>query len=244
MKIRSIPLVYAVAGALLLVLILALASIGTASVVARRDAPNTDHDRVFTDFSSSQLDVTNDGTPLAFLDTERNVSGLAVVNSELTHGAPTASNAAGYLQARLDAPVSRIGAVAEFHSENSGAIGLFAASASIADDSGRGVRDELPNGGIHFAATNRTWSFGVWDAAANTLRVLLHGALSLPADGTGYAFEVVRYRDTVTVRLPDGTVQATADLRIAQWTGPWAYWELYEFDTRQTPATITAVWAG
>lgn len=244
MEIRSARTIYAIAGGLAVVLIVVLASIGTASVLARRDAPSTEHDRVFTDFSLPQLDVSNDGTPLAFLDTGRNVSGLAVVNSELTHGVPTTSNAAGYLEARLDTPVNRLGAVAEFHSENSGAIGLFAASASIADDSGGGVREQLPNGGIHFAATNKNWSFGVWDAAANTQRVLLHGALSLPADGTGYAFEVVRYRDTVTVRLPDGTMQATADSRIAQWTGPWAYWELYEFDTRQTPATITAVWAG
>jgi hypothetical protein len=226
-----------------IVVILALASIGLVNVLAESDGPNTEHDRVFADFSSPQLRVTNDGTPLAVLDSGRNVSGLAVVNSELTHGFPKQSNAAGYLEARIDAPVSRIGAVAEFHSENSGAIGLVSSSESIADASGKGARDSLPNGGILFASTNRQWHFGVWDSAAKREHVLLHGTLALAADGTGQAFEVVRYGDTVTVRLPDGTMQATADSRIAQWTGPWANWQLYEFDTGQVPATLTAVWA-
>ena len=243
MKKRSTRSIYVMAGGVVLVLILLLASIGIANVLAGTDAPNTEHDRVFTDFSSPQLRVTNDGTPLSVLDTGRNVSGLAVVNSELTHGAPTESNAAGYLEARIDAPVSRIGAVAEFHSENSGAIGLVSWSESIAEDSGEGVRDQLPNGGILFAATNRQWHLGVWDSAAKTQHVLLHGTLALPADGTGHAFEVIRYGDTVTIRLPDGTMQATADPRIAQWTGPWANWELYEFNVGQAPATLGAVWA-
>jgi hypothetical protein len=242
-EFRSRRPTFAIAFGLVLVLISALPSIGLADVLSEGEAPNTEHDRVFADFSLPNLRMTNDGTPLAILDTGRNASGLAVVNSELTHGAPTGSNAAGYLQARIDAPVSRIGAVAEFHSENSGAIGLVSASDSIADASGKGLRHTLPNAGLHFAATNKAWDFGVWDSAAKTVRVLLHGTLALPADGTGYAFEVVRYGDTVTVRLPDGTMQATEDWRIAQWTGPWAIWELYEFDAGQVPATVTAVWA-
>jgi hypothetical protein len=142
----------------------------------------------------------------------------------------------------MTAPVSRIGAVAEFHSENSGAIGLVASSDSIAVANSNGNRDQLPNG-ILFAATNRAWQFGVWDTAAKTAHVLLQGTLALAADGTGQAFEVVRYGDTVTVRLPDGTMQATADSRIAEWSGPWASWELYEFDAGRVPATLTAVWA-
>jgi hypothetical protein len=225
------------------VVTLALASIAIADVLAGSDAPNAEHDRVFADFSSPQLRETNDGTPLAVVDNGRNVSGLAAVGSELTHGAPTASNAAGYLQARMTAPVSRVGAVAEFHSENSGAIGLVASSDSIAQPSGNGLRDPLPNGGILFAATNRAWQFGVWDSAAKTEHVLLQGTLALAADGTGQAFEVVRYGDTVTVRLPDGTMQATADSRIAEWSGPWASWGLYEFDAGRVPATLTAAWA-
>lgn len=225
------------------VLVAALTSFVIPKVLGRTEGPNAEHDRVFADFSSPQLLETNDGTPLAVLDNGRNVSGLAVVDSELTHGAPTGSNAAGYLEARMAAPVSRIGAVAEFHSANTGAIGLVASSESIAAQGGKGIRDQLPNGGILFAATNRDWHFGVWDSAANTEQVLLHGTLALAADGTGQAFEVVRYGDTVTVRLPDGTMQATADARIAEWSGPWASWGLYEFDAGRVPATLAAVWA-
>ncbi|ULE33635.1 hypothetical protein [Mycobacterium sp. IDR2000157661] len=229
-------------GGLVVALIVALAGIGLVDVLTINELPNHERDRVFADFSSPRLDVTNDGTPLTVLDTGRNASELAVVGSELTHGRPEQSNAAGYLEARMTAPVSRIGAVAEFHSAKSGAIGLVSSSDSIADDSGTGVRAQLPSSGILFAATNRRWHFSVWDSAAQRQQVLLHGTLALPDDGTGHAFEVVRYGDVVTIRLPDGTMHATTDSRIAQWTGPWAYWQLYELDAEEVPATLTAVW--
>ncbi|MEO3761533.1 hypothetical protein ABGB19_25045 [Mycobacterium sp. B14F4] len=226
-----------------MVVIVAAAVVGLVDMLVGPETPNHERDRVFADFTSRQLDVTNDGTPLTVLDSGRNISGLAVVDSELTHGSPKQANAAGYLQARIDAPVTRIGAVAEFHSANSGAIALISSADSLADDSGTGVRDRLPSSGMLFAATNRSWHFSVWDGVAKKMHVLLHGALALPADGTGHAFEVVRYGDTVTIRLPDGTMRATADARIARWSGPWAYWQLYEQNVGQVPATLTAVWA-
>jgi hypothetical protein len=230
-----------IAGVSVLTLVLAIMSLADASSCS--DTPNAVCDRVFADFQSSHLQSTNDGTPLAVYDNGANASGLAAVDGELTHGAPTGANADGYLEARMSAPVTRIGAIVAFHSENSGAVGLASFADSVVAARTKGSPDPIPNGGIHFAATNKDWRFGVWDSAANSERVLLSGVLRLPADGTEHAFEVARYGDTVTVRLPDGTMQATRDPRIAEWSGPWACWELYEYDPRRVPATITSVWA-
>jgi hypothetical protein len=221
-----------------------LGSIAIATVPTGSGASYAEEDRLFADFSSAQLQKTNDGTSLAIYDNGGNASGLAAVDSELTHGAPTRHNAAGYLEARMGAPVTRIGAVAAFHSENSGAITLVLWSDSLVAAHDKKSPGPIPNGGVHFAADNKSWNLGVWDSAANTVQVLLHGTLAaLPADGTGQGFEVVRYGDTVMVRLPDSTIQATRDPRIAQWSGPWACWELYEYDAEQVPATLMSIWA-
>lgn len=225
--------------------ILVLASVAVADALGalgRSEGPNFAHDRLFADFSSPRVQETNDGTALAVLDNGRNTAGLGVVDNAVTHGAPTGSNAAGYLEARMPGPVSRIGAVAKFRSENSGAIGLVISSESMAAPGGKGIADRLPNG-ILFAATNTAWHLGIWDSAANSEQVLLDGTLALSAVDAGVGFEVVRYGDTITVRLPDGTMRATADARIAEWSGPWASWELYEFDAGRVPAALTAIWA-
>jgi hypothetical protein len=200
-------------------------------------------DRVFDDFSSAQLMSSNDGTPLAVYNNGGNTAGLAAVDSQLSHGAAKFPNAAGYLEARMAAPVTRIGAIASFHSVNSGAVGLLSWANSLVAARGKGSPGPLPNGGMHFTASNAEWILSIWDSAANTTDTLLEGPLSLAADGTEYAFEVVRDGDTVTVRLPDGATQSTKDPRIAKWSGPWACWELYEADEMRVPATIAAIWA-
>lgn len=229
--------------ALGIVVLTVVAWITVAGGHASRQRSDADNDRLFFDFESPRLDWTNDGTPLQVVDNGRNASGLAVVGSELTHGAPTGLNAAGYLEAQMPSPVSRIGVVAQFRSANSGAVGLVSSSESIAAANRNGVHDRLPNSGVVFAATNTGWNFGVWDAVTNTQQVLLYGNLTLPMDGTGQAFEVIRRGDTVTIRLPDGTMHAAADPRIADWSGSWAAWELYEQDVERVPATLSAVWA-
>jgi hypothetical protein len=205
--------------------------------------PATQCDRLFADFGLPSLATTNDGTRLGVYDNGGNTAGLSVVDSQLIHGAPFTPNAAGYLEARLPVPVRRIGAIASFHSGLPGAIGLLSWANSLVASRANGPSGPLPNGSMHFTATNTNWIFSVWDAAKNTTDTLLRGPLSLAADGTEYTFEVVRDRDTVTVRLPDGTAQSVTDPRIAQWAGPWACWELYEFDATRTPATIDAIWA-
>jgi hypothetical protein len=205
--------------------------------------PATQCDRLFADFGLPSLATSNDGTRLAVYDNGGNKSGLAVVDSRLTHGAPFTPNAAGYLEARLPVPVTRIGAVVSFHSAHPGAIGLLSWANSLVASRKNGPSSPLPNGSMHFAATNTDWIFSIWDAAKNTTDTLLRGQLALAADGTKYAFELVRDADTVTVRLPDGTTQSTKDPRIAQWAGAWACWELYEPDATRVPAGIEAIWA-
>ena len=207
------------------------------------DLSATACDRVFDDFGSPQLTSSNDGTPLAVYNNGGNTAGLAAVDRQLSHGAPTTLNAAGYLEARMAAPVTRIGAIASFHSDNSGALGLLSWASSLVAARGTGSPGPLPNGGMHFAASNTEWILSIWDAAANATHTLLAGPLSLAADGTQYAFDAVREGDTVTVRLPDGTTHSASDPRIGQWSGPWACWELYEADQTRVPATIEAVWA-
>jgi hypothetical protein len=230
-----------IAGGIVALLVVGLVCVATGQ--AKGPSWNAGNDRIFTDFNSPQLGWTNDGTSLDVIENGRNASGLAVADSALTHGAPTGANAAGYLEARMSGPVNRVGAVAEFHSANSGSIGLVSSSESIAAANGNGIHDRLPNIGLLFAATSTGWNFGLWDAAAKTQQVLMYGSLALPADGSGQAFEVTRHGDTVTIRLPDGTMHATADPRIADWSGPWVAWELYEQDVGRVPATLTAVWA-
>lgn len=236
---------WAVAGGLVVALVVAGTGIATGQFGGESgvDAPGADHDRVFADFASPQIGVSSDGTPLTVFDNGRNTHGLAALDSELAHGAPTAANAAGYLEARMSLPVNRIGAIVEFHSANSGAVGLISSSESIAAANRRGSPDRLPNAGIVFAASTTNWHLGVWDSEAKTEKVLLQGTLALAPDGLGHAFEVTRYGDTAVVRLPDGTMQATADWRIAQWSGPWASWELYEYDPGRVPVTLASVWA-
>ncbi len=225
-----------------LVLILAMvAMVATANVGSCDDAPGAECDTVFADFNSPDLQTTNDGTPLTTYDLG-NASGLAVSDSQLTHGPPL-SQAAGYLEARIAAPVTRIGAIVKFHSENSGAVGLISWADSMIATRKATPPNPIPNGSVHFAASNKSWSFGVWDSAAQQLHLLLYGSLALATDGTEYAFEVTRYGDTVTIRLPDGTTQATRDPRIAEWSGAWACWELYENDAAEVPATISSIWA-
>ena len=215
----------------------------TLALASSCEAPKARGDRVFTDFSSPQLQATNDGTPLAVYDNGNNVSGLRVVDGQLTHGAPTTRNAAGYLEARITAPVTLIGAMAAFHSENSGDIALTSWSDSLVAAANRKPPGPIPNGGIHFVASNEEWHFGVWDSEAHTEQVLLNGPLALAADGTKYLFEVAREGDTVTVRLPDGATHTITDPRIGTWTGPWPCWELYEYDAERVPATFASVWA-
>jgi hypothetical protein len=198
---------------------------------------------VFADFRTAGLVTTKDGTPLAVYDNGGNATGLAVVNSQLTHGAPLIPNAAGYLEAGMAAPVTRIGAIVSFHGANSGAVGLLSWANSLVASRGAGFAGPLPNGGMHFAVSNTKWIFSVWDSAADTTDTLLDRPLALATDGTEYAFELVRDGDTVTVRLPDGTTQSTEDPRIGQWSGTWACWELYEADETRVPATIAAIWA-
>jgi hypothetical protein len=207
------------------------------------DLSATQCDRVFDDFSSPQLMSSNDGTPLGVYNNGGNTAGLAAVDSQLSHGAPKTPNAAGYLEARMAAPVTRIGAIASFHSVNSGAIGLLSWANSLVAARGKGSPGPAPNGGMHFAASSAEWILSIWDSAANAIDTLLEGPLSLRADGTEYPFEVVREGDTVTVRLPDGTTHSASDPRIGQWSGPWACWELYEAGQTRVPATIEAIWA-
>ena len=215
----------------------------TLALASSCEAPKAGGDRVFTDFSSPQLQAANDGTPLAVFNNGNNVSGLAVVDGQLTHGDPVARNAAGFLEARMTAPVTLIGAMAAFHSQNSGDIGLTAWTDSIVAALKSQPLGPLPNGGIHFVASNKAWHFGVWDSEAHTEQVLLNGPLALAADGTNYEFEVAREGDTVTVRLPDGTTHTIRDPRIGAWSGPWVGWELYEYDADRVPATFASVWA-
>lgn len=224
------------------VVILAFISINTSGDRCK-DMSAAECDRVFADFSVPQLVASNDGTALGMYNNGGNVTGLEVVDSQLTHGAPLTPNAAGYLEARMAAPVTRIGAIVSFHSVNSGAIGLLSWANSLVASRGTGRPRPLPNGSVHFAATNTNWIFSIWDSAANTTVTLLNGRLALAADGTEYAFEVVRDGDTVTVQLPDGATQTVKDPRIAHWSGPWASWELYEPDATRVPASIEAIWA-
>jgi hypothetical protein len=197
------------------------------------------------DGNQSLPDTADTGQPLGVVDNGRNTTGLGVVDGRLTHGDPTGANAAGYLEAALPGQVQVIGAEAVF-SEDSGSIALISWQSSIADARGGATPDPIPNGGIHFVADAESWHLGVWDGVAGTEDILIQRDLGeVRADGvTPYRFEVTRQGDKVWVTTPDGTAGPFTDPRIADWSGPWACWELYEFEPGMNPAAFTNVWAG
>lgn len=184
------------------------------------------------------------GQQFGVWDNGKNDTGLAVSGGRLVHGAASGKNAAGYLEAGISKPVEMIGADVVF-SDPLGQVALVAWQNSIVAALTKPVPDRIPNGGIHFVAGSAGWHLGVYDTNGGE-RILAEGKLQLAADGKAvHKFTVVRKGDTAWIVLPSGaTTPPIKDPKLAEWTGEWATWELFESAPATAPAAFTSVTAG
>jgi hypothetical protein len=227
-----------------------LASPG-ATPTASKAVPTAPVPVVASTLSSSFAVVSGDlrsattGQSFGIWDNGKNASGMALENGLLVHGAATDANSASYLESGIGKPVERIAAESVFYDKAGGQIALVAWQNSVVEARGKAVPDRIPNGGIHFVAGPTGWHLGVYNTDGGE-KIISSGKLSLAADGkTRYKFEVVRKGDSAWVVLPDGgAVGPTVDPKLAEWTGEWATWELFEPVAGATPAAFASVSAG
>jgi hypothetical protein len=162
--------------------------------------------------------------------------GMAVRYGQLVHGYPAGSAGASYLETRLAADVSKLGARVSFPAGASGSIALVAWSSSVVD-AARADRP-MPSSGMRLTATAHGWKVTVGPDRE------VIGAGEFAASGQVLSFEVVRDGTDLWITDPDGTVTQMSDPRIAELAGPWACWELFETSAQQVPAAFEQIWAG
>jgi hypothetical protein len=177
-------------------------------------------------------------------ETDLNETGMHVADGVLVHGKPTADAGASYLEAQLPDDVQRLGADVVFNGDKPGSIALVAWQKSIYDE--RAAGRPIPNSGLHFVADPNGWHLGIYHDGREDVLERNNFQQVLETDGqTGYRFEVYRKGRSAWVVDPDGVITGPIrDKRIADWAGPWASWELYEFSGDLTPAAFAKVWAG
>ena len=190
----------------------------------------------FATVADGSVPPRSNGFEVSTISGDSNGYGLRVINGHLCHGSPLAGNAASYLETTLTTPVTRIGATATFPAY-SGSVGLVAWQESFAGSGGR-----IPNAGIHLVFGANDWHFGVWQEGQGEA-VLGSGTFTSSGFNTPHTFEATRNGDTVVVKLPDGQSNTISDPRIAEWTGAFPTWELYEYKPGVVPASINSIWA-
>lgn len=158
--------------------------------------------------------VGDEGSPVVITP----VNDLSVSAGRLVHGTLTAADPARYWQQTLPG-VSRVGGEFQFSADTgspgSGSVSLL----TTGDQAGTRVV------GVHLVVTPLGWTFGVI-GADSALDVLASGTFDPPlaqdwtpggAAGTVHRAEADVYGDTVVIRLPDGSMAAVSDPRIADY---------------------------
>jgi hypothetical protein len=161
---------------------------------------------------------------------------LGIPDDVLTHGAPTGAGAVSWLEKDNESDVRRIGAKVEFAPNHSGAAVLTSWHTSVLETRGT----DQPRTGMRLVATPGAWKLVA--LAGNGEQVLGEGTFAY--DGDAASFDLVRKGDTVWVSDPDGAVTVVEDPLVAQWSGPWASWELRESKRGERPAAFREIWAG
>jgi hypothetical protein len=151
----------------------------------------------FATVPDGKVPSQSNGFELSVLGGDRNGYGMRVTDGALRHGSPLESDAASYLQAALNEPVTRIGVVATFPAY-AGSVALVVWQSSMAQSG-----DTIPNAGIHLVFDADQWHFGIWESGQGET-VLASGKFASKGVNVPQAFEAVRRDDTVVITLPDG----------------------------------------
>ncbi|MBD1319027.1 acyltransferase [Gordonia hankookensis] len=177
---------------------------------------------------------------LTVIDRNRNLSGVAIGDSGLGHGAARAPDAAVYLQREFASPVGRIGASVDFGRSGSGSVALVLPARGLPSAPAR-FDSDFPNAGVHLVVNARTWEMSVWERSFGQ-RTLASGSFDPVLVGI-LSIDVTRRRDTVHIALPDGRMESVSDSRIGSYSGRYAVWELFENNAGDVGATLTRIWA-
>lgn len=170
-------------------------------------------------------------------DNGLNRPGLGIRQGALRHGEPTGPLAIGSLETQLDAPVQKLGARIDFADGNSGSVALVAWQSSLID--ARQAGDPVPLSGLRLVVSPGLWQLVVYDKG----EVVIAGD-EYPVQPGPQTFEVSRQGDHAWVVDPSGARTDVIEVRIDQFAGPWACWQLLEETPGERPAAIEAVWAG
>lgn len=179
-------------------------------------------------------------TDFRVLDRGRSSAPSRVTDGVWRHGDPVAPSAATYVTAPArPAPVTRIGAVADFTGPAPGSIALLVSAAPVPEDPAAAA----PNAAVHFVADAQQWTYGVWAAGDRAQTVLAEGVFAGGFDPHRARFEVRLEGDRAVVYLPDATSVTLTDHRIGAFGGRYATWELFESDRHLRPAGFRELWA-
>lgn len=204
--------------------------------------PNLHHD--FSNKPNGAINSVDTNQPFRIYNNPSSSSGLAISGGAMVHGAPSANNAAGYLEVKLPNKITRIGAKFKYSDITYGGSVTVASFASSIVEAVVDNGQPIPNAGIHVTLNPSYIGVTIYQSTG-TIQLGDIPISGLQAN-TEYSFEVIvdRENSTLYVVKPDGTLsKGFKDSRIASMSSEYATFELYEVDTTKIPAVMTSVWA-
>lgn len=202
--------------------------------------PKAHHD--FSNKSNGVPIVTDSGQPIHIFNNGLNVSGLTVLDGNLTHGNPTGNNGAGYLEVSLNSQITRMGMVVNFPSTNAGSAVFASFEKSIVAEhlAGRAI----PSAGIHVKIDKTKVEVIIYRTGGGSTAMGIYVFPTPLSANTNYTFQMIRDNKTIYIVLPDGTITPpyTHD-DVALLTSKYACIELFEINSSINPASIVKFWA-
>jgi hypothetical protein len=165
--------------------------------------------------------------------------GPHVVGKAITQGTPLSDSAATYFEKNFPLPVTHIGfeVVLPPGGGQNTAAAMVIADGPLPDDFSD---PRKPNFGVHLVITPLQWELGVWPAGG-TLDVIAAGVFDTRKYAGPVRYEIFRDGSTVRIVQPDGKVAEVSDDRIAEFSGNWGVWELFQ-NGHGTPSPLIGSW--
>jgi len=167
-------------------------------------------------------------------------AALVVSGGVMTNNPSLAGNSGGYAERQLAGNVRRIGGRFSFGSGSTDqAVVLAVWKTSWAINT-----PPVPDSPLHFVVTPTAWNVDTIAGGSFTSRASGTFSAPLAQDGTVYTMTAEIVGTTVTVALPDGTVQSFTNAAVAANAGAFAVFECYKNDGSTTGrAAFHEVWA-
>jgi hypothetical protein len=138
-------------------------------------------------------------------------AALTVVSGKLTNTVTDASAQAGYIDAKLNTPVKRIGGKISW---GAGSTGDGATTFVIWKTSVTNVLTAVPDSPAHLSVWPAAWEYGVWVSGVFTSLASGSFVTPLATDGTVYSCSISITGNVATINLPDGSTPTVSDPRI------------------------------